>query len=180
MLNDDLIRINFIRKHIRGGGAIFHELAVKRGIAIADFVVVNKVAHCYEIKSDVDSLSRLKLQAEVFSDVFKKVTLITTPKHKERAELLVPSWWGIITAKESSKGVVFNHTRRCAINPQNTSENLLKILWNSELKSFLYFIGVDFKKNANRDELVSTVIENVTTKKINDFFVMKMKERVNL
>ncbi|TON97226.1 hypothetical protein CGH46_25380, partial [Vibrio parahaemolyticus] len=73
---------------------IFEEIAVKRGLGIADVVANFRTPHCYEIKSDVDSLTRLKAQSEYFSDAFKKVTLVTTKKHVAKAELIVPEWWG--------------------------------------------------------------------------------------
>lgn len=179
MLNDKLIRTEFAKKHIRGSSIIFHELAVKRGIAIADIVVVNSSAHCYEIKSDVDSLSRLPSQVVSFSDVFQKVTLITTAKHFSKAQSLIPFWWGIILAKEFKGEVIFNYIRKSTKNKRDTSSDLLKILWNDELKNILLSRGIPFNKNSNRDELVDLIIKNSSSKIINSMFSAKMNERIS-
>lgn len=179
MLNDSLIRKEFVRKHIKDRSIVFHELAVKRGIAIADIVTVNSFAHCYEIKSDVDSLSRLPTQVMSFSDVFKKVTLITTFKHLSKAQSIIPSWWGVIVARKEKDEVVFNYVRKSRKNSKDTSSDLLKILWNDELKNILSSRDIPFKKGFNRDELVDVIIKNSSSKSINDMFFAKMKERVN-
>lgn len=179
MLNDSLIRKEFVRKYIKDRSITFHELAVKRGIAVADIVTVNSFAHCYEIKSDVDSLSRLPSQVNTFSDVFKKVTLITTYKHLTKAKYIIPSWWGVIVAKQVKDEVVFNYIRKSTLNPKNTSSDLLKILWNDELKSILSSRDIPFKKGFNRDELVDAIIRNSSSKFINDIFLAKMNERIN-
>ncbi|MFJ5333480.1 sce7726 family protein [Pectobacterium sp. CHL-2024] len=179
MLNDSLIRKEFVRKYIKDRSIVFHELAVKRGIAIADIVTVNSFAHCYEIKSDVDSLSRLPSQVNSFSDVFKKVTLITTYKHLTKAKSIIPSWWGIIVAKQVKEEVIFNYVRKSMMNPRDTSYDLLKILWNDELKSILSAKEIPFKKGFNRDELVNVIVKNSSSKFISDMFLAKMNERVN-
>ncbi|HEJ7906279.1 sce7726 family protein [Serratia nevei] len=179
MLNDALIRKEFVRKHIKDRSITFHELAVKRGIAIADIVTINSFAHCYEIKSDVDSLSRLPSQVNSFSDVFKKVTLITTFKHLTKAQYIIPSWWGVIVAKQVKDEVVFKYVRKSNSNPKDTSSNLLKLLWNDELKSILSSKDIPFNKGFNRDELVDVIIRNSSSKFINSVFFAKMNERVN-
>ncbi|MCO4804149.1 MULTISPECIES: sce7726 family protein [Enterobacteriaceae] len=179
MLNDSLIRTEFVRKHLKDRSIVFHELAVKRGIAIADIVTVNSFAHCYEIKSDVDSLSRLPTQVSSFSDVFKKVTLITTHKHVTKAQNIIPSWWGVIVARKEKEDVVFNYVRKSKNNPKDTSSDLLKILWNDELKSILSSKNIPFKKGFNRDELVNVIINNSSSKFINDMFFAIMNKRIN-
>ena len=179
MLNDSLIRTEFVRKHIKDRSIVFHELAVKRGVAIADIVTVNSFAHCYEIKSDVDSLSRLPSQVNSFSDVFKKVTLITTFKHLTKSQYIIPSWWGVVVARKVKEEVVFNYVRKSKMNPKDTSADLLKILWNDELRSILSSRDIPFKKGFNRDELVNVILKNSSSKFINDMFLAKMNERVN-
>lgn len=179
ILNDSLIRTEFVRKYIKDQSIVFHELAVKRGIAIADIVTVNSFAHCYEIKSDVDSLARLPTQVNAFSDVFRKVTLITTLKHLTKAQSIIPSWWGLIVARKEKEEVIFNYVRKSKKNPKDTSPDLLKILWNDELKSILSSRNIPFKKGFNRDELVNVIIKNSSAKFINDMFFAKMNERVN-
>ena len=69
--------------------------------------------------------------------------------------------------------------RKSKKNPKDTSPDLLKILWNDELKSILSSRNIPFKKGFNRDELVNVIIKNSSAKFINDMFFAKMNERVN-
>ncbi len=45
----------------------------------------------YEIKSDSDTLQRLEDQVKKYLEYFDKVTVITTPKHTNKALLLIPN-----------------------------------------------------------------------------------------
>ncbi|MEQ1298472.1 sce7726 family protein [Acinetobacter radioresistens] len=45
----------------------------------------------YEIKSDGDTLLRLKDQVDKYLEYFDKVTVITTPRHTQKALLLIPN-----------------------------------------------------------------------------------------
>lgn len=180
MLNDALIRKSFSLKFLSKSKAVYHEIAVKRGVAIADIVVINNHTHCYEIKSDVDSLSRLPSQVSNFSDVFNKVTLITTVKHVDKAALLIPSWWGLIIAKETVNGeVVFNYQKKSYLNPKDTTSNLLAMLWNDELKNILNVKKISYKKSFNRDELIDVLINNSSSKSIAQIFSTTMTQRIN-
>ncbi|EKO3509357.1 sce7726 family protein [Vibrio fluvialis] len=181
MLNDKKIREELIKRLIKKNlseSDIFEEIAVKRGLAVADVVANFNTPHCYEIKSDVDSLTRLTKQSIYFSDVFKKVTLVTTEKHLEKAQLIVPEWWGIIVAKESTKNkIVLKYSRASKVNPKNTTENLLNMLWNEELKSILSNINAKFKSSDNRASLVKKLVSITTSKDAEQYFVSMMKER---
>jgi hypothetical protein len=180
MLSDAQIREQFVEKHLKRSKAVYHELAVKRGIAIADLVAINNSAHCYEIKSDVDSLNRLPSQIVNFSDVFKKVTLITTAKHAVKASAIIPDWWGVIIAKESKNNdVIFNYLRISCANPKDTSSDLLAMLWNDELKGVLDLMGIYYKKKYNRDELIAIIINNSSSKCIGRIFSDVMSKRFN-
>ena len=50
----------------------------------------------YEVKADKDSLGRLPSQIAHYSPVLDRAYLVTTPKHQQRAEDVLPSWWGVL------------------------------------------------------------------------------------
>lgn len=180
MLNDKKIRDALIKRLLNkklSRNNIFEEIAVKRGLGIVDVVANFKTPHCYEIKSDVDSLTRLKNQSEYFSDVFKKITLITTKKHFMKAELIIPKWWGIILAEEKNEKVILKSYRISGLNPKNTTADLLSILWNNELKSALNELNVHFKSSDNRALLVKRLTLTTTQKNAERIFVKTMSER---
>lgn len=180
MLNDKKIRNELITRLLKKNLSrtdILEEIAVKRGLAIADVVANFKTPHCYEIKSDVDSLTRLNKQAVYFSDVFKKVTLITTKKHVLKAEDIIPAWWGIILSEEKGERVKFSTYRKSSINPANTTENLLSMLWNNELKDALSMLDIKFTQSENRASLVSKLASSTSQKFAEKIFVDSMSER---
>ncbi|BDF95065.1 sce7726 family protein [Pseudoalteromonas sp. KAN5] len=181
MLNDKKIRtelIDRLNSSSKRPVRVVEEMAVKRGIAIADVVVAYKRPHCFEIKSDVDSLSRLINQSKIFSEVFPKVTLVTTDKHLQKAIKIVPAWWGIIVASSyEAEKVKLKYYRKSRFNPSDTTNNLLSILWNDELKSILNEIKEPYKKSLNRAELVDKVQSAVSKKRAEGIFVDTIFER---
>jgi hypothetical protein len=180
MLNDKKIRdalINRLLNRNLSRNNIFEEIAVKRGLGIVDVVANFKTPHCYEIKSDVDSLTRLKAQSEYFSDVFKKVTLVTTKKHLTKAELIVPEWWGITVAEQKKDKVTLRSHRKSGLNPKSTTKDLLSMLWNNELKSALNSLNVSFKSSDNRALLVNKLASSTSQKNAEKIFVQTMSER---
>src|SRR5689334_18909683 len=60
---------------------IFHELPLSRGERRADVVAINGVLAGYEIKSDGDSLDKLKAQASEYESVFEYVTVVLARRH---------------------------------------------------------------------------------------------------
>ncbi|EHZ2901705.1 sce7726 family protein [Vibrio vulnificus] len=180
MLNDKKIRdalINRLLNRKLSRNNIFEEIAVKRGLGIADVVANFKTPHCYEIKSDVDSLTRLKAQSEYFSDAFKKVTLVTTKRHLTKAELIVPEWWGITIAEQKKDKVTLKSHRKSGLNPKNTTTDLLSMLWNNELKSALNSLNVSFKSSDNRALLVNKLASSTSQKSAEKIFVQTMSKR---
>jgi hypothetical protein len=63
----------------------------------ADVVAVNEYLHCFEIKSDADSLDRLKRQVRLYGKVMNFLSVVTTPKHTRGATKKLPAFWGIYT-----------------------------------------------------------------------------------
>lgn len=83
--------------------AFLEEVELSGGQVRADFVDAENM-HCYEIKSEADSLNRLLNQGARYSRVFDKVTLVTAEKHLTKALELVPDWWGIILVSDCIDG----------------------------------------------------------------------------
>ena len=74
---------------------------------IADYLIVRPdVMMGFEIKSDVDSLNRLKVQVPHYNAVCNRLTLVTTWKYANPASRRLPPHWGIIAAERGSDGLV--------------------------------------------------------------------------
>jgi len=78
---------------------IVDEMGVWSGTVRIDMAVINGEICGYELKSDRDTLTRLPMQAEVYSRVFDKVILVVGDKHARKARGLIPKWWGVTLAR---------------------------------------------------------------------------------
>ena len=119
------------------------EFSIYGGEARADLAVVNSCLHGYEIKSRRDSLGRLKVQSELYSDVFEKVTLVTTNGHLGGARKIIPPWWGLIRVSGSSEGLRLVQARKPRQNPAQSPKGLASLLWREEALALLALLGLD-------------------------------------
>jgi len=183
ILNDKEIRYelrSFLSGRIPAPRAILDELHVSNGNAIADIVGIYKYSHCFEIKGENDSLSRINRQANYYNKSFRKITLVTTVNHLGKAEEVVPDFWGIISARVANGKVVFSYHRRASINPFFNKAEALMSLWKDELIDFASeFEGKGFKKSFNRRDLAILIAQssrsNLVHEKISGFLVKRQK-----
>src|SRR5687768_13175586 len=77
---------------------IVEEMSVWSGTVRIDIAVINGELAGFELKSDQDTLDRLPLQADVYSRVFDRVTLVVGKKHVKKALSLIPAWWSVFVA----------------------------------------------------------------------------------
>src|SRR5690606_9288263 len=118
--------------------AIIDELHVCNGNAIADIVALYNEAHCYEIKGTGDKIERLLVQGRYYNSAFRKITVVTTENHLEKAKSICPGFWGImIAASYDDRGTKFRHVRGARINPEFSIESALLTLWKSEMLTIL-------------------------------------------
>jgi hypothetical protein len=118
---------------------LVEELGLCKGTIRADIAVVNGILKGYEIKSDKDTLARLKMQASVYNQVFDTVTLVLAERHLKKAKRLVPQWWGLEVASfdaESCK-VKLNPVREEQLNTDIDALALAQLLWRDEVLSIL-------------------------------------------
>ncbi|WP_198147450.1 sce7726 family protein [Sphingobium chungbukense] len=109
---------------------ICHELAIPRPSARIDLAVVNGVLAGFEIKSELDTLSRLPRQIASFSCIFERATLVTTPRHAAQARSLLPDWWGILVLDEK---LTFRRLKRGRQNTKVSCKHALHLLTRKEL-----------------------------------------------
>src|SRR5713101_199447 len=80
---------------------ILDELGVCCGRVRADMAVVNGELKGFEIKSDQDTLLRLRSQASVYCRVFDTISIVVAARHLEKTRKIVPAWWGILVAEKN-------------------------------------------------------------------------------
>jgi hypothetical protein len=139
-LDDKLIRANLIGRlnnQTRKPKAIIEELHVHNGNAIADVVALYKEAHCFEIKGDSDKIERVIKQGHYYNLSFRKITLVTTIKHLDKAIDILPEFWGIMVAKRKNGKVLLKHIRKTKNNPDFNKSLALLTLWKSEMLNLI-------------------------------------------
>ena len=90
---------------------LIEELGLCQGRTRIDLATVGGVLHGYEIKSNRDRLSRLASQAETYSRVFDRVTLVVGTKHVKAGLRLVPRWWGVLLVRGGIEGALLDPLR---------------------------------------------------------------------
>ena len=110
---------------------VIEELGLCRGQVRLDIAVVNGLLHGYEIKSDRDSLSRLRKQVEIYSKVLDRATLVVGDRFLTAASDAVPSWWGLLHVQVMFDQVRLRTVRCSQRNPQRDPRYLVEMLWSN-------------------------------------------------
>lgn len=119
--------------------AFLEELKVHGGQVWADLVDAPDL-HCYEIKSNYDSLKRLVGQGTQYAHVFDRVTLVTAERHLDKALPMLPSWWGVMVVPHSPEGR-FEQLRIASQNQTQEPEILATLLDRAECIGILSDLG---------------------------------------
>ena len=117
--------------------AVIQELRVYNGNAIADVVALFEEAHCFEIKGDSDKIERLSVQGPYYNAAFRRITLVTTSSHLERALTLTPVFWGVTIASSDGGKILFRRKRSAKQNPLFCKQQALLTLWKNEMLTLL-------------------------------------------
>ena len=112
----------------------------RAGASKADLVILNGTATAYEIKSERDSLSRLKSQVESYMRVFAAVTVIASEEHVPDILATVPSDVGVLCLSKRYR----IQTVRMAVEDANRVSPIaiFEALRVSEAKQVLLNLGV--------------------------------------
>ncbi|MFI6254571.1 sce7726 family protein [Micromonospora zamorensis] len=119
------------------GTQIRHELGLCAGRTRVDVAVINGQISGFEIKSDEDKLSRLVGQAELYSRVLDRASLVTTDRYLDQASQMIPSWWGVWLAVPGKRQVQLRSVRRSRRNPSPNPFSVAQLLWRDEAMALL-------------------------------------------
>jgi len=142
-MNDSEIRQNFHRKKLRRQHAqkdtlVIDELGLNHGKCRADIAVVNGHLIGYEIKSNNDSLRRLKQQVKSYNAVFDKISIVVGHRHINSIQNHIPRWWGVILSERGPRGAVnFDVIRKARTNEKVAPIFLARLLWRDEAVEIL-------------------------------------------
>jgi hypothetical protein len=121
---------------------IVDEMEVWSGTVRIDMAVINGEICGYELKSDRDTLTRLPIQADVYSRVFDKVTLVVGERLETKAIPLIPSWWGVTIARILNDEITLIDARKPKSNPSREPYLVAELLTKDEALAVLAMHGL--------------------------------------
>lgn len=154
---------------------IFSEYRV--GNSIADLAMFNGCSKIFEIKTELDSDSRLSLQLENYEKAFNQIFLII-PKSKiniyKKQDLSI----GLITYDPKSQNT-FTVYRNAKFNLDIEPSAIMSILHTNEYKSIVqkHYGSLPQMTSFNQFKVCSELIFEIPKSKLNLLFIDEMKRR---
>jgi hypothetical protein len=146
-LKDEDIRAAALRRLLAGAQKcadtlVLEELGLAHGTSRVDIAVINGHIRGVEIKAEADSLERLPRQVNAYGLVVDRATLIASERHLPAALKLLPSWWGVVSARRAANGsVVFRRLRDERTNRETDAISLARLMWRDEVHAVLSGMG---------------------------------------
>jgi hypothetical protein len=122
---------------------IVEEMGVWSGSVRIDIAVINGSLSGYELKSDRDTLERLPRQSALYGRVFDYLFLIVGKRHVDKAQKILPAWWGIKIAVEGKSGIELLHHHAPSPNPSPDPYLIAELLSKEEAIGVLQKFGLD-------------------------------------
>jgi len=121
---------------------IYEEFAIWGGDIRADFAALNGISAGYEIKSGLDTLSRLPAQRRAYNEVFDEISLVATTCHLDDLRRISP-WWGIVAVVSVNGSLGLERIRLASPNPRKNAAAIAALLWRGEALAILESLGLD-------------------------------------
>lgn len=118
----------------------------------------------FEIKSDVDSLTRLPRQIEAYGAVVERAVLVVGDRHLAAGTAAVPAWWTIWGARLRDDEVVIREVRRGRLNPDVNPLAVTSFMSRDDLSRALRARGFTRLSTYNVDELRQLLASNVSAR----------------
>jgi hypothetical protein len=154
----------WLRAQYADDSRIVEEMGVWSGSVRIDLAVINGELHGFELKSERDTLARLADQAELYNQVFDRMTLVTAKRHLDKASSQIPSWWGITTAHfESADSVALKQIKKAARNKNVNPLQLARLLWRPEVLAILERRGFSRGYKSRTAEVLAARLAEILT-----------------
>ncbi|MCR5106526.1 MAG: sce7726 family protein [Lachnospiraceae bacterium] len=149
------------RKPVR----VFEELCIGKSRADAIMVTKDQILG-YEIKSDRDSLVRLKKQVRNYDRFCDYCYIVTGLHYIDRIEEAVPKHWGIFDILEDEEGNLHMEMFRAAERnpaerPLTKLKNQMNLLWRMELMDIIHSHKIKGYSHKNKYKLRDLIVERL-------------------
>lgn len=141
-----------------------------RGLARADIFTVNGYISIYEIKTENDTLTRLKSQLETYKKYANKVNIVVAEKFFKNIENIDKNI-GVFLIKKNSK----IEKIREAVSQNLPVESYLSYWWGSELKKL--FKGCSKNNLLKYQDGIKKLRSLLNDKQIENLTLFRLKER---
>jgi len=185
-MNDLEIRQNFHRKRLRRQHAqqdtlVINELGLNHGRCRADIAVINGHLIGYEIKSNKDSLRRLKEQVKSYNAVFDQISIVVGERHTNSIQNHIPQWWGIIVSEKGPRGAInFDTIRKAQTNKNIDPISIAQLLWRNEAVEILQQKKLSPKiLRYPRAILYEYLVSTLNIRELRKFIIEYFKKRRN-
>ena len=171
-----------LRRHHRAPDTlVVNELGLRHGSGRADIAVVNGRLVGYEIKSDHDSLARLKKQISLYDAIFDSITIVVGAKHSSVICRRVPRHWGVILARVGKRGgISFQTKRRARANRRVDLLSVAQLLWKIEARDMVREITSSAEVlQLRRRQLYEYLSKNIPANKLRREVRSRLRNRLN-
>lgn len=139
---------------------LVEEMGVWSGTVRIDIAIINGSLSGYELKSDRDTLERLPHQVALYGRVFDFLYLIVGKRHAEKAETLLPEWWGVQVAVENAGRIELHPHREPRPNPSPDPYLIAELLSKDEAIGVLGAFGMDRGWRSKKIRLIHERLAN--------------------
>lgn len=149
------------------------------GASRLDFGRINGSSYAYEIKTELDSVSRLESQITDYRDVFDYITVVIHKKHLKKVKALIPRTVGIMVYYDYQDYVDFDLIRPAKRNIKIKKTSQLELLNSNDLK---YIIQTNLQEEElplYKNDRYRLVRKSFLKENFNDIFKDAMKYRHN-
>lgn len=154
------------------------ELSLCHGSTRIDLAVINGELQGYELKSERDTLERLRAQEAIYSATLDRVTLVTAEKHLPKTLDTVPAWWGLCVVRGKPGAVELEDNRPARINPNIDPLSLATLLWRDEALAELERLGeARGVRGKSRDVVYERLAATLTLDNLRSLVRRTLKDR---
>lgn len=135
----------------------------------ADFVMLDDFTHAFEIKSDIDTLTRLDEQVSEYVSTFDFVSVVTTEFHLSKVRSIIPPKVGILVARDH----VLKKVRKAKQNKRLSKHHLVASISMETLSLSL----PNRQRRVSRQELEAFCLKNQTLEELRRLFLVELHNR---
>jgi hypothetical protein len=159
---EEILKYRLFEKHLNKQNLIA-AFEVKVNRSRVDFLTINGSTTSFEIKSELDNLSKLEKQCSDYLLAFEYNYLMIHERHLQSCLEIIPDSFGVWVFNNKK----YSKVRKANLNPCIQSDVQLKILTKAErIKSF-----------QKADGTVDSILDTYDYKKINNQFKTTLKSR---